>query len=160
MRKDVRLLALGVTAAAVLGLGALFYAGAAVRSSPAGDFDARFRSAALLLQARKYERAAAELQRLLQAAPRVPELHVNMGYAMLGLKKPAAARDFFSAAIDLRPGQANAYYGLAEALEALGDLPGALGAMRSFVHLSAPGDPFVRKANAAIWEWQAAQTKR
>jgi hypothetical protein len=56
----------------------------------------------------------------------------------------------------LRPEQANAYYGLAVALEALGDRPGALGAMRSFVHLAKEGDPWVPKARAALWEWQAA----
>jgi len=28
--------------------------------------------------------------------------------------------------------------------------------MRTFVHLSPAGDPYVRKARAALWEWQAA----
>lgn len=48
----------------------------------------------------------------------------------------------------------NAYFGLAIALEALDDLPGALGAMRTYVHRSPEGDPFVRKAHGAIWEWE------
>jgi hypothetical protein len=43
---------------------------------------------------------------------------------------------------------------LAVALEGLKDIPGALGAMRSYVHLSKNDDPYLRKANAAIWEWE------
>ena len=91
----------------------------------------------------------------------MPEAHVNMGYAMLGLMRFSAARDFFSGAIELRPAQANAYYGLALALDGLNDRPGALGAMRTFVHLAKPDDAFVRKARSALWEWQAeaAQSK-
>ena len=48
----------------------------------------------------------------------------------------AAARDFFMGAIELRPMQANAYYGLALALTRLKTGAGAIGAMRSFVHLA------------------------
>lgn len=42
-------------------------------------------------------------------------------------------------------------------LEAQGDIGGALGAMRTFVHLSPPDDPYVRKARAALWEWQSGR---
>ena len=42
------------------------------------------------------------------------------------------------------------------ASEALGDMPAALGAMRSFVHLAPPDDPFVTRARSALWEWQSA----
>jgi uncharacterized protein HemY len=152
MKRDVRFAALGLALAAValgglvLGLG---------ENDDRAQFDARFRQAVSRLQQGEHAQAAAALHDLLQVAPEVPELRVNLGYAMLGLKKYAAARDSFSAAIDLRPRQANAYYGLAESLEGLGDLRGALGAMRTYVHLSAPDDPFVRKAHAAIWEWEA-----
>ena len=34
------------------------------------------------------------------------------------------------------------------------DYEGALGAMRSYIHLSPPNDPFLAKARAAIWEWE------
>jgi tetratricopeptide (TPR) repeat protein len=84
----------------------------------------------------------------------MPEAHVNMGFAMLGVQQYAMARDFFDAAIEINVDQLNAYYGLAMALEALGDVGGALGAMRTYVHLSKSDDPFLRKANAAIWEWE------
>jgi len=129
-----------------------------VRSKRTAEFGERFQQAVVMLHARQYEHAATALHRLLVLAPDVPEVHVNMGYAMFGLKRYAAARDFFLGAMDLRARQRNAYYGLAVSLEALGDMEGALGAMRTFVHLSAPDDPYVRKANAAIWEWESRST--
>jgi len=117
----------------------------------------RFQQAVVMLHARQYEHAATALHRVIELEPTMPEAHVNMGYAMLGLERYEAAADFFEGATALRPAQANAYYGLAVALDARGDREGALGAMRSFVHLSAPDDPFVPKARAALWEWQAAR---
>ncbi|WP_420476985.1 tetratricopeptide repeat protein [Noviherbaspirillum sp. ST9] len=113
-----------------------------------------------LLAAKDYQAAASALHRVLELAPRMPEAHVNMGYAMIGLKNFAFARDFFEAAISLRTEQMNAYYGLAVALEGIGDMEGALGAMRTYVHRMDPNDPFARKANAAIWEWEAALAKK
>lgn len=126
----------------------------------AREVDRRFKEAVVMLHAKQYEHAMTALHRVLELAPKMPEAHVNMGYTMLGLKRYAAARDFFSGAVDLRPMQANAYYGLALALDAQNDRAGALGAMRSFVHLAKADDPFVRKARAALWEWQSADTSR
>lgn len=115
----------------------------------------RFAQGVELLNARQFEAAASELHRVLELAPRMPEAHVNMGFAMVGLQRYAMAKDFFTVAIDLNNHQLNAYYGLAVALEGLRDLPGALGAMRSYVHLSKADDAYLPKANAAIWEWEA-----
>lgn len=132
---------------------------AGARAADAGHAEAiarRFRQGVVMLHAREYEHAALAFSRVLALAPRLPEANVNMGFAMLGQGRADLARDYFGAAIDARPGQRNAYYGLAESLERLGDSAGALGAMRTFVHLSPPDDPFVRKARAALWEWQAA----
>jgi predicted Zn-dependent protease len=123
----------------------------------ADEVRVRFEQAVVMLHARQYEHAATALHRVIELDPGLPEAHVNMGYAMLGLERFKAAADFFSEATERRPGQANAYYGLAVALEAQGDVAGALGAMRTFVHLSPPDDPFVRKARAALWEWQVAR---
>ena len=39
-------------------------------------------------------------------------------------------------------------------LEQQGDLQGALGAMRTYIHLAPPDDPFRRKAMSATWEWE------
>ena len=113
-----------------------------------------------LLAAREYQAAASALHRVLEYAPTMPEAHVNMGFAMIGLEQYAMARDFFEAAISLRTVQMNAYYGLAVALEGIGDMEGALGAMRTYVHRSNPDDPFVRKANGAIWEWETELARK
>jgi tetratricopeptide (TPR) repeat protein len=94
------------------------------------------------------------LHRVLQLAPRMPEAHVNMGYALLGLKQADAARSFFTSAIELRPQQANAYYGLALVEEMRHDYELALGAMRSYLHLSPADDQYRVKARAALWEWE------
>lgn len=118
------------------------------------EISQRFAKGVELLNTKRFDEAAGELHRVLKLAPQMPEAHVNMGFAMLGLKQHAMARDFFDSAIELNVNQVNAYYGLAVTLEALGDVGGALGAMRSYVHLGKPDDPFLRKANAAIWEWE------
>ena len=97
--------------------------------------------------------------RVLELDPEMPEAHVNMGFALIGLGRYAAARDFFEGAMALRRDQVNAYYGLAVALDELHDRPGAIGAMRTYVHLSKPDDPYVRKAQAALWEWETARTE-
>lgn len=121
------------------------------------EVQVRFEQAVVMLHARQYSHAVAALHRVIELEPAMPEAHVNMGYALLGLGQARQARDFFEGATALRPAQANAYFGLAMALEAGGDMPAAIGAMRTFVHLSAPDDPFVRKARAALWEWQEAR---
>lgn len=114
----------------------------------------RFDQAVLMLHAKQYEHAITALQRVLTLSPRMPEAHVNLGFAWLGLKDAAQAQHAFETAINLRPQQANAYYGLAMALEARGDLPGALGAMRSYLHLSRAEDSHRTRARAALWEWE------
>lgn len=115
----------------------------------------RFEQALVMLHAKQYDHAVAALQRVITLAPRLPEAQVNLGFAWLGLHDAAQAQRAFETAIELRTNQANAYYGLAMALEQRGDLPAALGAMRSFVHLSRADDPYRAKARAALWEWES-----
>jgi hypothetical protein len=176
-RVDRRPLALGLTLGLILVSGAVvtLLPGAGVgtsimvdappadpRRDPGGhasekrraEIKARFDQAVVMLHAKQYEHAAAALHRVLELDPAIPEAHANMGFAMIGLGRFDVARDFFEGAIELRPMQANAYYGLAEALEGTGDMEGAMGAMRTYVHLSSPDDPFLPKARAAIWEWE------
>jgi Flp pilus assembly protein TadD len=119
----------------------------------------QFELAVARLRAGQPEQAAIALRRVLVLAPQLPEAHANMGYALLGMQRFGAARTFFESATALRPAQANAYYGLAVALEQLDDLPGAVGAMRTYVHLTDGDDPHVRKARAALWEWEAQLTR-
>lgn len=114
----------------------------------------RFEQAVVMLHAKQYDHAITALHRVLELAPRMPEAHVNMGFALLGLGQADAARSFFASAIELRPQQANAYYGLALAEELRRDWEMALGAMRSYLHLSGADDPHRVKARAALWEWE------
>jgi tetratricopeptide (TPR) repeat protein len=164
---DARVRAIGITVAAVIAGGVAFaWLGdpapsadprvAHAEKKRAEEIKARFDQGVVMLHARQYDHALTAFHRVLELAPEMPEAHVNAGYALVGLKKYSAARDFFEAAAALRPGQVNAYYGLAVALEGLGDKAGAIGAMRTFVHLSRPDDPYVRKAQAALWEWETA----
>lgn len=125
-----------------------------VKAMREAQFESGFRQAVVMLHAKQYEHAVTALHGLLKIAPEVPEVHVNMGFALVGLNRLEAARDFFLGATQLAPLQANAYYGLAIALEGLGDRPAALGAMRTYVHLTTPDDPWLPKARAALWEWQ------
>lgn len=115
----------------------------------------RFQQGVIMLHAKQHEHSITAFHRVLELDPAMPEAHVNMGFALIGLERYSAARDFFESALALRKEQINAYYGLAVALEGLHDRPGAIGAMRTFVHLSKPDDPYVRKAQAALWEWEA-----
>jgi tetratricopeptide (TPR) repeat protein len=126
------------------------------RERRAAEVRQRFEQAVVMLHAREFDHAVAALHRVLELAPAMPEAHVNMGYALLGAGQARAAGDFFNGAIELRATQANAYYGLALAREAEGDLPVALGAMRTFLHLSRADDPHRTRARAALWEWEAA----
>ena len=115
----------------------------------------RFQQGVVMLHAKRHEHAVTAFHRVLALDPKLPEAHVNMGFALIGLERYAAARDFFETATTLRREQANAYYGLAVALDALHDREGAIGAMRTFVHLSKPDDPHWRKAQSALWEWES-----
>jgi Flp pilus assembly protein TadD len=159
-----RLHMVAVTAVAIAGAGYLLHATTQV-SAPqdqsrqdqgeAGPLVIHFQHGVEMLNAGRYPQAAEAFHRVLRLAPTLPEAHVNMGFALLGAGDADAAMDFFGSAIDLRPTQANAYFGLAEALELRGDLEAALGAMRAYVHLSNPDDPYLDRARAALWEWEA-----
>jgi tetratricopeptide (TPR) repeat protein len=125
-----------------------------MRAARQAEIRQRFEQAVAMLHARQYEHAATALDRVLQLSPRLPEAHVNLGFALLGLARLPQAEAAFQRAIDLKADQANAYYGLAMAQEAQGDLPAALGAMRAYLHLSPADDAHRAKARAALWEWE------
>ena len=114
----------------------------------------RFDQAVAMLHAKRYEYAVKALDRVLELSPNMPEAHVNMGFALMGLENYKGAGDSFATAIRLKPFQANAYWGLAISLEQLGDVEAAMGAMRSYIHLAKADDPYVRKARSALWEWE------
>lgn len=116
--------------------------------------DAEFLAAVAALQSGDYPLAVDALERFRNRAPHVPEVHVNLGFAYLGTGQTAAAEKAFQQALQLRPEQANAYYGLGLVYESSGNLELARGAMRTFIHLSDEGDPFLPKARAALWVWE------
>lgn len=161
---DVRWRALGIASLAILvggGIIALLPGMAPLRADGhvaekrRAEIDQRFAQGVVMLHTRQYEPALAAFHRVLELAPDMPEAHVNAGFALLGLGKAAAARDFFDEATNLRRDQINGYYGLALALEALGDTFGAMQAMETYLHRAPAGDPYRRKAEAAVWEWRA-----
>lgn len=126
----------------------------ATRARAQQEIRERFQQGVWMLNMKQYDHALTAFHRVLQLDPALPEAHVNAGFALLGQGKPALARGFFQAAADLNKDQLNAYWGLALALEAEGDLEKAIGAMRVYAHLSSEDDPFRRRAWAALWEWE------
>ena len=113
----------------------------------------RFDQAIAMLHAKQYDYAVKALHRVLELAPKMPEAHVNMGYALIGLEEYKAAGDFFDTATALKPMQTNAYYGLALAYEGQKDYPLAISAMESFIHLAKDDHPYLDKTRSASWEW-------
>lgn len=123
------------------------------------EADARFNQAVVMLHAKRYDMAIKALHRVLELTPLMPEAHSNMGYALLGTEEYKIAYDFFSTAVELRAMFANAYYGMALSLEGLHEYEGAIGAMRTYLHLTA--DPnFTAKAEAYIAKWRELAEER
>jgi len=105
------------------------------------------------LRNRSYRQAIEGFRKVLKKTPTMPEAYVNIGFAHLELKQFELAKQAFNTALDLRVGQINAYWGLAVSLEGLCDIPAAIGAMKTYTHLAKKDDPYLKKANAALWEW-------
>lgn len=115
------------------------------QQSRAIEIRERFDQAVVMLHANQYEYAVAALERVLELAPDMPEAHVNMGYALLGLEQYEFAEKFFSRASLLKSEQVNAYYGWALALEGMEELEGALGAIETYLHLAEGDDSYRSK---------------
>lgn len=108
------------------------------------------------LSAGRHHEAVMVFSEATRLRPHLPEAFVNLGFAHLGAATWLSARRAFERAIELRADQVNAYYGLAMALEELGELEGAVGAMRTYLHLAPKDTAHHRKASAALWEWEDA----
>ncbi len=120
------------------------------------EIDARFQQGVLMLHAKQYDHALTAFHRLLQLEPKMPEAHVNMGFALLGLERHKEAADFFTGALALRPEQTNAYYGLALAAWGQGDRQEAMHAMYHYVSYADPADPYRTKAEEMLLAWKDA----
>lgn len=165
-RRDMRVPVLTLTILLIVVVGMVLdrlpTQGGGAAFSPASHADAkrkaeinlRFEQGVVMLHAKEYEHAMTAFHRVVQLAPQMPEAYVNLGFALLGQKKYKEARDFFDSATLIRKEQANAYYGMAVAYEGMNDLPAALGAMQTYVHLAKPDDRYRTKAESAIWEWR------
>lgn len=114
-----------------------------------------FQQAVAMLQAGEFEFALTALHDVLAVYPALPEAHVNMGFALLGLGDTEAAADFFNSATDIRPTLHNAYYGLGLAERENGNEQAALAAMQAFAHLATENDQYLPRAQAIIWALQA-----
>ncbi len=119
-----------------------------------GEFAEHFYKGLELMRQGRPKDALAMFELAHRRNPNIPEVHVNIGYVLLETQQWQAAYNAFDEATILRPEQANAYYGMAEALEKLGSIQGAIGAMNTYIHLTKNDSPFKRKAEAAIWEWK------
>lgn len=110
------------------------------------------------IRAKNFDEAISDLQQAREKIQQSPRSYVVMASALAGKKDYDTARDFYKSAIDKDPYLAEAYYGFAITSEALGDLPGAIGGMRNFLHVQPNADPQKLKivqARSAIWEWES-----
>lgn len=110
------------------------------------------------LEAKNHDDAIRALNRVMMLQPDNAEAHAQMGLALIGRGQYDVASDFLLRAIDLDPYQANAYFGIAMVEESAGNLEGAIGGMRNFLHVTDDPDPGrlqVAQARSAIWEWEA-----
>lgn len=130
-----------------------------IREKAREEIDLRFQQGVVMLHARQFDHALTAFHRVLELAPSMPEAHVNIGFALLGQGNFSAAADFFDSATTLRPDQINGYYGLAVAQDGMGNRRGAIEAMRAYLHRAPADDPYLAKAEAAVWEWQAELDK-
>lgn len=126
----------------------------------AAQADPDFVAGVAQLQAGNAAVALISFTRFVAKAPLVPEAQVNLGFTYLELGRLKKAEEAFQRALQLRPAQANAYYGLGLVYEQYNDLELARGAMRSFIHLSGESDPYVRLAQSALWEWGQGQVEQ
>ncbi len=120
------------------------------------ELDTNFSKAVSLMQQREYAQASLVWEQILLSNSTIPEVNVNMGFSLYELGKYEAARDFFITAMEQNSFQANAYYGLAISSERIGDIKGAMGAMKSYIHLAQNEQnvSYLRKARSAVWEWE------
>jgi tetratricopeptide (TPR) repeat protein len=128
-----------------------------IEPSKHNELDQLFTMAVGHMQQGEYELAVNLWHQITLINPAIPEVKVNMGFSLFELGRFETARDFFISAMQQNDFQANAYYGLAITSEKMGDLEGALGAMRSYIHLAQNKEdqPFIRKARSALWEWES-----
>jgi tetratricopeptide (TPR) repeat protein len=127
-----------------------------VEGKRAEEIRVRFEQGVAMMQMRQYDFAVQAFHRVLELNPQLPEAHVNMGFALYEKGDFAGAQRFFESATALNKNQVNAYYGLAIAAFAQKNNAVAVGAMRAWLHLVPPDDPFRARGEAKFDEMQKA----
>lgn len=131
---------------------------APVKSFPAalaGVFDEAYSKGLKAFELGDAHAAAIAFERAVTINSQSPDAFTNLGFAYVELGAWKKAEATFERALMLNPQQANAFFGLAETFEGQGELAMASSVMQAFVNLTPPEDSFRRRAEAAIWEWNA-----
>lgn len=102
----------------------------------------RFQQGVAMLQLGEFEYAVTAFHRVLVLAPRLPEAHLNMGFALYELKDYLGAQRFFEGAKALAPDFLNVEYGLAVSLFAQGQTVEAVHHMGRYLSGLKRDDPF------------------
>lgn len=103
---------------------------------------------ALALQYRDYSAAQQAYAKALALGLSRWDIHLAHAWALEGLKHPAEARAGYDKVLALRPQQADALFGRANALKSEGDLPAALEAFKAYAQL--PGAAKLKEAQAQM----------
>jgi tetratricopeptide (TPR) repeat protein len=106
------------------------------------ELAARFEQGVAMLRLGEFEHAVTAFHRVLVLAPRLPEAHLNMGFALYELNDYQGAQRFFEGAKALAPGFLNVEYGLAVSLFAQGKVVDAVHHMATYLGGLKRGDPF------------------
>lgn len=129
-----------------------------VRQARAMEVRQRLQQARQALKANRMDDAINAAARALQLDPDNVDALTQLGVGLAGTGRFREAYAYLMKAIDLDPAHADAYFGMAVVQEGLGNLEGALGGMRSFLHTTRDPDPNrleIAQARSAIWEWEA-----
>jgi tetratricopeptide (TPR) repeat protein len=119
----------------------------------------QFADAAKLLQIGHFKQSITVFHKVLRKFPDLPEAHINLGFAMLGLGELKKSVKSFNYALKIQPQAADAYYGLALVAEKELEFELAMGAMRTYLHLR-KDDAYVAKARAALQYWEIEIKKK
>jgi tetratricopeptide (TPR) repeat protein len=75
----------------------------------------------LLVAMERYDEAIETLNQAIALAPLMPQLSIQLGYALLSRRKCAEAKAAFARALEISPGSADALFGIAKAHRELGE---------------------------------------
>lgn len=106
----------------------------------------RFEQGVAMLQMGEYEYAVTAFHRVLALNPKLPEAHVNIGFAFYELGDYAGAQRFFEGAQALSPAMHNASYGIAISLLAQGKADQAKAEMQAYLEAIGPDHPRRKQA--------------